>query len=132
MKTNLDKFFKTNSQLEENGVWFDIVPDEVGFLVRPFKGTNPRIKAAMAAYYKPYAKQIEMGTMDLDKQNEIQIKLFIDVCLVNWKGVEIDGQEVPCNKENALRVFRELPDLFDTLWKHCQDFNNYKVDLGNS
>jgi hypothetical protein len=131
MKTNLDKIFKTSKDLESGGVWFDI-SDETGFLLRPFKGTNPRTKAAMARYYKPYARQVEMGTLAQEKEDEIQVKLFIDICLVDWKGVEIDGNIVECTPEEALKLFKNLPDLFDTLWRHSNDFNNYREDLGNS
>jgi len=131
MKTNLDQYFKTSENFEKNGVWFDI-SDKIGFLLKPFKATNPRIKAAMSNHYKPYARQVEMGTLSQEKQQEIQVKIFIDVCLVDWKGVEIDDAEVECNSENALKFFLALPDLFDTLWKHAGDFTNYKEDLGNS
>lgn len=132
MKTNLDKFFKTDKALEEKGVWFDI-SEEIGFLLRPFKQSNPRVKAAMAHHFKPFARQIEMGTLDDVKQMEIQVKIFIDVCLVDWKGVEIDDKLVECTPENALKFFTNLPDLFDTLWKHASDFSNYKIeDVGNS
>lgn len=130
MKTNLDKHFKTSEELEKNGVWFDI-SDNVGFLLRPFKTTNPRVKAAMAHYYKPYARQVELGTLDQAKQLEIQIKIFIDVCLVDWKGVEIDDKVAEYKPEVALKFFTALPDLFDTLWRHATDFNNFKEDLGN-
>lgn len=131
MKTNLDQFFKTDKALEKDGVWFDISSD-IGFLVRPFKQTNPRVKAAMANHYKPYARQIELNSLDLAKQFEINIKIFIDVCLVEWKGVEADGKPLELTTENAIKFFTGLPDLFDTLWKHSTDFTNYKEDLGNS
>lgn len=131
MKTNLDKFFKTDENLEKNGIWFDI-STEIGFLLRPFKPSNPRVKAALANHFKPHARQVELGTLEDAKAQEMQIKLFIDVCLVDWKGVEIDDKEAECNPENALKFFKALPDLFDTLWKHAGDFNNYRVDLGNS
>lgn len=131
MKTNLDGLFKTSEDLEKNGVWFEI-SDTIGFLLRPFKGTNPRVKAAVATYFKPYARQVEMGTLDQQKQIEIQIKIFVDVCLISWKGVEIDGKPEECTKENANKFFIALPDLFDALWKHVNDFKNYKEDLGNS
>jgi len=131
MKTNLDKFYKIDSGLSESGIWFDVT-DGTGFKLRPFKQSNPRIKAAMANYFKPYARQVEMGTISIEKQLEIQIKIFIDVCLVEWKGVEIDDRPAELNKENAMKFFTQLPDLFETLWKHANDFNNYKEDLGNS
>lgn len=130
MKTNLDTLFKTSADLEKNGVWFDI-SDTTGFLLRPFRATNPRIKAAMAKYFKPYARQIENDSLDMDKQREININLFMDVCLVDWKGIEIDGAEVKLDRESGIKLFKSLPELFDTLWKHAQDFKNYKEDLGN-
>lgn len=134
MKTNLDTLFKTSEDLEKNGVWFDL-SDKIGFLLRPFKASNPRVKAAMASYYKPYARAIEMGTLDQNKQMEINAKLFIDICLVDWKGIEIEGQiseYKDVKKEDAVKMFLGLPDLFDTLWRHANDFTNYREDLGNS
>lgn len=132
MKSNLDGLFKASEDLEKNGVWFDVIEDKVGFLLRPYRPTNPRIKAALANYYKPYARQVEMGTLEHSKVLEIQIKMFIDICLVEWKGVEIDGQEVDCNKENATKLFKSLPDLFRTLQEYAEDFNSYKEEVGKS
>lgn len=131
MKTNLDLFYKADVNLEKNGVWFD-VDEKTGFLVRPFKASNPRIKAAMAKYYKPFARQIENDQLSLEKQRDININLFLDVCLVEWKGVQIDGADVAYTREAALKLFAELPELFDTLFRYAQDFKSYKADLGNS
>lgn len=129
--SNLDSLFKTSDDLEKNGVWFEL-DSKTGFLLRPFRQSNPRIKAAMAKYYKPYARQIDNDTLDLEKQREINMNLFMDVCLVDWRGIEIDGEEKPFDRESALTLFKRLPELFDNLWKHAQDFKNYKEDLGNS
>jgi hypothetical protein len=132
MKTNLDKHFKTDKTLEKEGVDFAI-DDKTSFKLRRFNADNPRTKAAMAAYYKPYARQIEMGTMPPEKTNEISIRLFIDICLVSWQGIEDEsGKPIECNKENALELFKDLPDLFSTLWAHVNNFENYKEELGNS
>ncbi len=131
MKTNLDKFFKANSQLEKDGVDFAI-DDVTSFRVRRFSQQNAGFKAAMALHYKPYARQIEMGTLSPEKNQEIQIKVFIDTCLVSWQGVEIDGKVVEFSKENATKLFKGLPDLFDTLWKYANTFESFKEDLGNS
>lgn len=131
MKTNLDKLFKTDPNLEQNGVWFDI-NDEVGFLLRPFKPSNTKVKAALAKHYKPFAKQVELGSLDDMKALEIHIKMFIDACLVDWKGVVIDDEPAECTPEIALKFFKNLPDLFETLQKHAGDFNSYREDVGNS
>ena len=130
MGTNLDKFFKASSELESEGVDFDI-DDKISFKVRRFGSNNPRIKAALATYYKPYARQVEMGTLAAEKSLEINIKLFIDCSLVSWTGIEEDGVAVEFSKENALKLFKRLPDLFETLWKHANTFENYKEEVGN-
>jgi len=141
MKTSLDQFFKTDDNEEKNGKWFVLQNEgdgkkEISFLMRPFKATNPRVKAAVAAHHKPYARQIEAGTLDIKKALEIKIKLWATVSLVDWKGVDIDGTEVPASIENAVKVFSNLPDGFDILWGYVNDFNNYKIeetqDVGNS
>ena len=74
MKTNLDKLYKTNSSLEKDGVWFEI-SDDVAFLIRRFGGKNSeKVKLALAKYHKPYARQIEKGTLDPSKETEIMTR----------------------------------------------------------
>lgn len=132
MKTNLDKDFKTNEAFEKEGINMDM-NDKVSFKVRRFNASNPRVKAAMATYYKPYARMIEMNTLPQEKSDEITIRLFVDVCLVSWTGLEDgNGAEIPFTKENAFLVLKSLPDVFATLWKNANDFTNFKEELGNS
>jgi hypothetical protein len=138
MKTNLDKLFKTNPKSEKTGVWFDI-SDETGFLILPFRLTNPNVKSIMATYFKPYARQIELGTLDPEKEREISIKIFVHSCLKDWRGIEIDGKETPFSKEIAVKFLMELPELFTTLSEYASDFKNFKdedegdvTELGNS
>lgn len=131
MKSNLDKHFKTNPEFEKNGVWFEL-DDKIGFLLKPLNRGNPSVKAAFAKEYKPYARQIELGTLDEDTSLRIQIRLFIKSCMVDWKGIEMDGKATEYSADAAEILFTELPDLFTTLWNHVQDFKNYRDDVGNS
>lgn len=139
MKTNLDGIFKTDSKMEEEGNWFNI-SDEIGFLLRRFNDSNPNVRKAMATYFKPYARQIDMGTMDPAKEREIMVKLFVNSSMINWKGIEIEGKAAEFSTTLAVKFFLGLPDLFETLMKYAQDFRNFKLeedegskeDLGNS
>lgn len=131
IKTNLDAIYKTNEDLEVDGVWFDL-NDYTGFKVARFGGRNgKKIKAATAQYYKPFARQMENGSLSIKKREEILMKTFIGACLVDWRGVEIDGKEAECTPENALKLFQSLPDLFDTLHEYANSMQSYKEDLGN-
>ena len=138
MKSNLDSTFKTNRKFEQEGVDFvvkgaDGDAPEVSFRLRRFVGSNPKVKAAMAQYHKPYARQIEMGTLPHEKSEELMVRLFIDVCLVSWSGVmDENNNPLECTKENAFKLFRSLPDLFSTLQRYANDFESYKDEVGNS
>lgn len=130
--TNLDSQFKTDEQLEENGMWFDTSPT-TGFLCRRFGGKNSqKVKAASAKFFKPYAKQLEIGALSDELSRELTLKCFIDACLVDWKGVEVGGASVPFSAENALGLLSALPALADSLIKYATEMDNYKVVLGNS
>ena len=109
MKTNLDHLFKTHQESEENGTWFTL-SDDIGFLVKRFGGFNSSgIKKAMATKYKPYAKQIQMGTLAAEKEKEIMVDLFVESCMVDWKGVEIDGEVKAFDKKLAVEFW--IPKL---------------------
>jgi len=131
MSSNLDKFFKTEKKLESEGVWFDVT-ETASFKLKRFGGENStKVKALMAKHYKPYARLIENGSMEEKKQLEITAKIFVESSLCDWKGVEIDGAEVPYSPEAAIKLLMDLPELFDLLFKNSQDVSNFREDLGN-
>lgn len=131
MKTNLDKFFKTDAHLEAKGVWFE-VSDGVRFLVSRFGGMNSmEVKKAMAKYHRPYAKSIERGTLRQDQERKINAQVFVEACLLNWEGVEVDGEVLLFSKEKAVELFCQLPELLDTLFDYSSSTESYKEDVGN-
>jgi hypothetical protein len=131
MKTNLDSLFKTDTKCEADGVWFNI-SNEIGFLVRRFGGANsPKVKVAMSRLYKPYARMIENDTMPESEQKKIMIKIFVDSSVIDWKGIEIDGKEAAFSSEAAIKLFENLPEVFDALMKYSSDYANFKEDVGN-
>jgi hypothetical protein len=132
MKTNLDSLFKTDNALEKEGVWF-MVSEEAGFLVRRFGGANAsKVKQAIAKYYKPYSRQVENGTIAAEKEKEILVTSFVEASMVDWKGIEIDGEIVPYSREVAIKFFCALPELFEAIYSYATAVESYKEDLGNS
>ena len=130
MSSNLDKLFKSHTNLEKDGVWFEIA-DGIRFRVRRFGGSNFEVKKAMAKHYKPYSKLIERNLLSEEKEREIYTKAFIDSCIVDWEGVEVDSVKTPFSFDAALTLFKGLPELLETLMEHSQSTDNYREDLGN-
>lgn len=132
IKSNLDSAFKTDASLEKSGVWFNI-NGTTKFLIRRFGGSNSqKLKVAMAKYHKPKARLIELDQLPIEESDLIMTKVFVESCLVDWEGVEIDGQETPFSQDSAVKLFTELPELFKTLYKYAESFDSFKEDLGNS
>lgn len=133
MKTNIHGMFSTDKSLEDNGVWFDFGND-IKFLVARFGARNTKLKKVMAKFYKPFAKQIESGTLSMDKEKEIMTHVFVHSCLLNWEGIkdESSGSEIPFSLDAGVELLISLPELSDTLFKYAQDSDNYKEALGNS
>jgi hypothetical protein len=131
MKSNLHQFYKTDTSLETSGKWFELSED-VGFLVRRFGGANAdKMKQALAKYHKPHAYQIQKGTLEPEKEKEILTRAFVESCITDWKGIEIDGEVKEFNKVDCVNLLLELPDLTDTLLDWSQNIDNFKEELGN-
>ncbi len=133
MKTNFDTRYKTNPQLENAGVWFAFPDCGAEFLVKRFGGANaPDVKKKMAKYYKPYAKQIEMNLFPEDKAKDIMIRIFVESCILDWKGIEINGEQKEFDVETCIELFKHLPELCDQLTELATDSVSYREELGNS
>jgi len=132
MKSNLDVMYKNNPVLEKEGIEF-IVSEKISFTVRRWMGLHSfEVKKKLAHKHSPFVRQIEAGTLSEEKSKEIIISLFVDTCVVSWKGVEIDGVEKEFNRDDCIKLFTSLPDLCDSLLAYASDTKNYREELGNS
>ena len=132
MKSNLDKFYKTNSIAETEGIWFN-VGDDVRFRIKRFGGMNSqKVKAVSAKYFKPYSKLIQKGALPEEKEREIMVKTFVESSVVDWENVEIDGELVEYSHEACIKLLLGLSDLTDALIEYASTFDSFKEDMGNS
>lgn len=131
MKTNLDELFSNDKEAEKNGVWLPLT-DTIEFQVKRFGGANSTcLKKSLAKNYKPFAKLIEKGLLPEEKERDIYVKTFVDACLLDWKGIEIDGEAKAYDRDIAIELFKKHADLFDVIVEQSQSGDNFKEDLGN-
>jgi hypothetical protein len=133
MKLNLDTIYGTDKKKEVEGVWYDLGEDQPKFLLKRYHELNPQMQASQARHFKPYARQISMGTLPIEKQYEILINIFLDTTLIGWKDIKDEsGSDVPFSKEMAKKVLIQYPDLFEELKAFASKADNYKEVVGNS
>lgn len=129
---NIDKSFATDAKMEMDGVWFE-VQEGVSLLVKRYGGSNSQaIKKSAAKFSAPYARQIEKGTLSPEKDLEIAAKTIVDACIIDWKGVQIGGQEQEFKKDLCVQLLMDFPELAADVFKFAANADNYKGDLGNS
>lgn len=135
MKTNLHSAFGTNKESETDGVWVSIT-DTVEFKIRRLGGHNAKlISKRHAELFQPYAKAKENNALSEDKEEQLNIKLFVDSVIVDWKGLTgEDGKELKYDPSIAADLLVEMPDLFQLLMEESQNKSLFKSreDLGNS
>lgn len=132
MKTNLDSVYKTDEKLEVEGRWIEF-PNGAQFKLKRFGGMNSqKSRAILTKLIKPYTREIQLGTMDPIKDRKITATVFVRTCLVDWKGIESEGKEIPFSEATAIEILCDLPALLEELQLQAQSVDNYKEDLGNS
>ncbi len=133
---NLYQKFETNKNLEVEGAWLSL-SEETGFLVARAGGSNRKHAELMAAKTKPYRHQIQNDSLPDSKYKKIVIESFVDACLKDWRGVsDKEGKPLLFTRENAIKLFTDLPDLFSTLYNYASEASTFREqqveELGNS
>lgn len=103
--------FKTNRQAEQEGV----VLDYGSFKIRVLRAgpENARFQRVMEAKLKPHRRLLNNNMADMDVIDRLIREAYAETIVIGWEGVtDEEGTELPCNKENALKLFTDLPDLF--------------------
>lgn len=126
MKSNLHKNWKTNSEVETQGVGFP-VGEGAFIIVKRMGGANSKsVEAALAQYYKPYASAIQRGTFSEERENEIMTRVLVDSSVVGWEGItDENGKAIEFNKDVAYELLKDLPELRKELTEFASNVQNF-------
>ena len=86
---------------------------------------------------RPYRRQIQEDTMDITLANKLLIEAFAEAVVLDWEGVTtVSGKKVPFTPEAAIKLFTDLPDLFNELREAAAKQSNFRAaeaqeDVGN-
>lgn len=117
--------YKTDKSAEANGVWVD----EAGssFKLARMGGANTRYQRALSAAMKPHMREMQLGLLDEAVAEPIMRKVFIDTVLLDWKEVtDEDDAPMSFSKDNATKLFDDLPDLYARLREQAGSYANFR------
>lgn len=131
---SLYKQFATDTKLEKEGVLIAYGLNSKGattaFRVARAGGSNVKFLQAMEAAMKPHRRAMAAGTMDRKLLNKLVREVYCRTVVLDWENVEdADGNDLPFAYDNALKLFTDLPDLFDDLCGQSQDQAIFRQSL---
>ena len=111
--------FATNETKEIEGVMVQYGANKDGtiptFKLSRMGRSNKKYTKALDAATKPFRRQLDLGTMDAATSERIFMEVFVITVLTCWYDVQVKDLTVNYNKENAMNLMKELPELYDDL-----------------
>lgn len=117
---NLYKQFNTDTKRERDGINL-----QYGFVdeaqTKPIQiriaragGSNAAYKRVLENRVKPYRRQIQNETLDLDTMTAIMREVYAETIVLGWNNVQdAEGNDMAFSKENVIKLFTDLPELFE-------------------
>lgn len=114
---SLFKQFKTSQKLETVGVLvnFGLTEDgrDINMRLARAGGANKAYDKAIEVHTKGIRKQLQNDLIDNDQLLMIMRRVYAETVILDWENVEDeDGKPIPFNRENCIKLFEDLPDLF--------------------
>lgn len=119
--------FESSAEAEAKGVWVSVGP--FGFKIARAGGSNEAFSKEATKRFKPFQVAINNETMPKEMAEDMVIEIFVDTIILDWKDVgDRDGVLLPFSKENARKLFKELPNLFAELQAQATKTGNFRKE----
>lgn len=125
--------YKTNKNLETDGVLLEYGVNSKGLPIRiriaRAGGANQAFSRCYEQKTKPYRRQIQTETLDSKIAERISLEVYAETVVLGWENVEDEEEnELPFNKENCIKLFTDLPELFMDVMKASQSIAIFRAE----
>lgn len=122
---DIKKQFATDRNLEIEGIW---VPISDGARIKVARMNNPEFNKLFRKLSKPYMTALQTGTLSEDISEEIMLECYAKTVLVDWDGIEENGEQVPYSPEKA-KEYLQIDTFRQFVLNIARDFNNFKAEI---
>lgn len=131
---SLYKKFETDRSLEKQGITLDYGPNSKGVAIEiqiaRAGGSNDAYLKRMEAKAKPHRRQIQHETIERAQLENIVKEVYAETIVLGWSGVEDrDGNDMPFSKDNCLKLFNDLPDLYADIQEQAQSSALFRMTV---
>lgn len=139
---SLTRSFTANDKKEAEGVWIEIAVNDDDSIARiktlRMGPVNKKFAKLFASLGKKFAR-LKGDTKELELRALRQA--FVHTCLVDWENIEnineapvstdpsfpaVKDEYMPFTHENAMKLFEQLPELFDYVVGEASDIENFQ------
>lgn len=127
---NIYKHYQTNDTAHL-GTWTKWGSDGAAFKIARASGhDNPKFKNAMERTLRRYKNEIRLEVLPEEVSAEATYEVFADTIVLDWRGIQDEnGGDLPYTRENVIRLFREIPELFDEIKTFAVDRQQFQDAL---
>ncbi len=131
--------YETDMTREVEGFWHP-VNKKISIKMARAGGANLAFSAAMELKTRPHRKRggaFEGENVDVELANELTKEAFAETIIMDWKGItNKDGKKVAYSPAAAIKLLKDLPDLFIELREAAGSAANFRLgeiknDVGN-
>jgi len=136
---SLTKAYKTDDKKEIEGAEIKMPPNDDGsvptFIVARTSQSNERYTKALERIMRPHQALVRTKQLKNKQANDLLRQAFVEGALNSWQnvmladvtGVETDEGFADFSKENAAKLFDNLPELYAYLQECAADISVYKA-----
>jgi hypothetical protein len=144
--TGLYAQFKTDPELERTGIELEYFIDSnksVIIKIARAGGGNSKYQRVLDVRTKPYRRQIQTDTIQPETLESVMREVYADSVVLGWftatkdeKGNETrvatvddsNGNPMEFSRDNVVKLFRELPDLFADVQTSANKVSLFRMD----
>ncbi len=119
---DMKKSFGVNKDAAENGKWFDL---EHGGRAKIAKLGNIAFIAEVQRLSKPHAALLRSGMDTSDIMDKITTAAMAKTILLDWDGINVDGESIAYSTENAEKLLTEYRAFRETISEFSVERKNF-------
>lgn len=131
---NLFQQFATDPELETKGIYLEYGNNSKKLPIRiriaRAGGSNKAFAKELEIETRPYRRQIQNETIDMEVLEEIMRKVVAKTIVLGWENVEDEyGEDFPFSQANCIDLFTKLPDMYADIRAQAEKASLFRKEM---
>jgi len=122
---DVKKLFGTDPTKEQEGVVHEMGD---GLKMRIARIGNPKYQKRFQALSKPHRRAIRRSTLADEVAEKLLVQCLSETIVLDWEGLEENGEEVLYSLENCIRILTDYPELRNYVNDIANELEGYQAE----